>query len=181
VRPPPPVRAAADEPVTYRFEVGLSGGADLTHEAFALAGVLTTGYTAHDKGFGVVALLAATTAREDAHAPGRITWWRWPAGLGPSYRLSSSVLSADLSAGPVAAWLHLKGAGFTSNDTQEVLTWGGFATLRVSGRSLPFAPFGLLNLQIYPADATATVKGIVPQWPIPRWTLLTSLGVRFSH
>jgi hypothetical protein len=178
---PPTANVRAEEPVVYRFEAGLGLGIDFTNAAFAPAALASVGYTAQDKGFGVVALLVATTLREDAHAPGTITWWRWPAGLGPSYRLSISPLSADLSAGPVAAWLHLEGSGFTSNDTQEVLTWGGFATLRVSGRARPFAPFGLLNLQIYPADARATVKGIVPQWPIPRWSLLASIGARFSH
>jgi hypothetical protein len=81
----------------------------------------------------------------------------------------------------VAAWLHLKGVGFTTNNTQNVVTWGGFATLRVSGRSRPFAPFGLLNLQIYPADAHAFVERLQPDWPIPRWTFLGSLGGRFSH
>ena len=177
---PRPVRVRAAKPITYRFEAGLGLAADLTDEAFAPAAVATAGYTAQDKGFGVVALLAATIAREDAHAPGQILWWRWPAALGPSYRLSSSALSADLSAGPLAAWLHLKGLDFTTNITQDVLTWGGFATLRVSGRSRPFAPFGLLNLQIYPADAAAIVQGIKPQWPIPRWSLLASLGARFS-
>jgi len=165
----------------YRFEAGLALGADLTNEIFALAGMASVGYGAEDRGFGLAALLGATTLREESHPPGVIRWWRWPLAVGPTFRLSTAGVSADLSAGPVVAWLHLEGSSFDTNNTQNVFTWGGFATVRISGRSRPLSPFGLLNVQIYPADATAYVKNLDAEWPIPAWSLVGALGARFSH
>jgi hypothetical protein len=177
----PTGRLTVAPPRTHRFEAGLALGADLTNEIFAFAGIASTRYGAEERGFGLAAWAGVTPLREESHEPGLIRWWRWPLGAGPTFRLSTPAVSADLSVGPVAAWLYLEGSAFDTNSSQDVLTWGGYASVRISGRSRALAPFGLLSLQIYPEDATAYVKGLEAEWPVPRWSLVGALGVRFSH
>ena len=135
-------------------------------------GRLQTGADAGDHGSAVALELAEDPTRFMSTIQIGIT----------SIGILNGIVGEGVLAEPLAAWLHLEGSDFTkANRTQDVVTWGGFATVRVSGRSRPLAPFGLLNLQIYPADATAYVQDLEPQWPIPRWSFLASLGARFSH
>lgn len=180
-RPPAPVvppRAAPRSP--WRFDAALGGGFDLTSGTLAAAGLASIGYGAEERGLGAALVVIAGPARKEPLQPGQVRWWRWPLAIAARYRVSTASLSWDLSAGPMAAWLHLEGLDFYANDTQDGLVWGGFLSGRISGKSPGFAPFGLVSLQVYPATAKAFVKNGQSDWEISKLSFTLSVGARLS-
>jgi hypothetical protein len=184
--PSDPVRPAPPNP--WRFDWGLGAGADFSGGVLAPAALASVGYGPESFGFGLTAQIMLTTAREESLGPGQVHWRRWPLGAGVAFRVSSPGLRWDFSAGPLVAWLNLVGENFVNDYTQDAAAWGGFLSVRASGRGR-FAPFALANVQYYPVRSVATAaqqsaSGAFAQdaeWPIPPLTFLVVLGARFAH
>lgn len=172
-RPAPRGRAGS-------LDAALGAGADLTSGAVAPAAFVAVGYGAIRSGLGAHAFGFVTMPRERALGPGRIAWRRWPLGAGPSFRVGSSSAAWDFAGGPVVAWLHLDGRDFEREASVGALNWGGFFNVRVAGRAEPFAPFGLLSLQVYPGKAVAHVENLDREWRLPVFSLALAFGARWS-
>ena len=83
--PPPPT------PSTPRgWDLALGVGADLTGQKLAIAAPFSVRYGAVAHGFGGSFLAIATPLRQQPFGPGQISWWRWPFGLGPSFRVTAA-------------------------------------------------------------------------------------------
>ncbi len=193
---PPPKRPAATPapsnplppapPNPWRFDWGLGVGGDFTGDALAPAALASIGYGPERFGFGLTAQVVLTTTREEPLGVGVVRWRRWPLGAGVALRVSSPNLRWDFSAGPLVAWLNLMGQKFVTDYTRHADAWGGFLTVRASGRGR-LAPFALANVQYYPGHSVAAAvqgSGAVvddPEWPIPPLTFLVVVGARFAH
>jgi hypothetical protein len=187
VVPSDPVSRAPPNPA--RFDWGLGAGADLSGGVLAPAALASVGYGPESFGFGLAAQIMVTTTREEPLGAGWVRWRRWPLGVGLSLRASSPGLRWDFSGGPLVAWLNLVGRNFATDYTEDAAAWGGFLTVRASGRGR-FAPFALANVQYYPGHSVASVVRRsassqalveVAEWPIPPLTFLVMLGARFAH
>jgi hypothetical protein len=175
-QPPPPPTPST--PHGWDFALGV--GADLSGAKLAVAAPLSISYGAVTRGFGASFLAIATPPREQPFGPGQISWWRWPFGVGPSFRLTAANLAWELSAGPALGWLRAQGAGYDHNFTKGGTDWGGYLSLRASSRGQHWGLFGLANAQIYPADTSVSVSGVGGSWPVPRFSLGLAVGARFS-
>jgi hypothetical protein len=120
-----------------------------------------------------------TLPREQQLTPGRIHWWRWPLGIGPTLRLATPSLALAASVGAAVAWLHLEGESFDHVSTQNGAMWGGFAEAVLAGRGRPFTPFGAFIAHFYPKETNAYVTG-GQTWPLPALSLSLTVGVRFT-
>lgn len=177
--PPPAPPPAAGAP-QRRLHVLAGLGGDLTSGALAPALLLGASFGAEVSGLALSARALLTLAREEPLGPGQVSWRRWPVGIGPSLRLATGTWAFSLSAGPAAAWLVLGGDSFDRVATQNGLAWGGFGELLVSGRAYPFAPFGAVNVQLYPGNTTAYVSGLDLSWDLPPLSATVIVGVRLA-
>jgi hypothetical protein len=176
--PPPPVARAAGP-----FDVSLGVGTQLSRDGLGpLAASLNARYGAPVQGIGVTAFGILTLARTEPLAEGEVEWRRWPFGVGPEYRISTPRVSLDISAGPALGWLRFEGHGFDRTDSQAGVTWGGFANMRLSLRTRPFAPFVLAHMQIFPFESTAWVKDPQqqPELTLPPEAFVLSVGLLFA-
>jgi hypothetical protein len=155
-------------------------GGDLTRGALSPALLVGASYGAELTGFALSARGLLTLPRDQPLEPGQVSWRRWPLGIGPTVRLASSSVAFAFSAGPAAAWLHLRGDSFDHVSEQDGLVWGGFGEVLVSGRAHPFTPFGALNLQFYPGNTTAYVGGLDLQWDLPPLSAMLVVGARLA-
>lgn len=176
--PAPPPRAASAAQRRLHVVAGLGG--DLTDGALSPALLLGASFGAEVSGLALSARALLTLPREEPLGPGQVSWRRWPLGIGPSLRLASGTWAFSLSAGPAAAWLGLGGDSFDRVVDQNGLVWGGFGELLVSGRAYPFAPFGALNVQLYPGNTTAYVSGLDLSWDLPPLSATLIVGARLA-
>lgn len=161
------------------LQLGIVAGGDLTSSQLAAAGGALIDFGFVERGFGLVAMALVTTVRSDSLGPGSVEWRRWPLALGPRYRFGVKSLALDLSAGPVAGWLHLAGVGFDANAEQSGVSWGAFASTRLS-LSRGAGPFAVLSGQVFPGESTAFVAGLAPEWPLPTLTVALLLGFQIA-
>ena len=175
---PPPPRAPTPRP----WQVGLALGADLSGESFAAAGYILGSYVPGHQGWGVSAFVGASWFREATLGPGFVDWWRWPLGIGPSWRLVTGSVAWDASAGPALGWLHFSASNFDHTSSQDGFEPGCFLTLRASSRGPRVGVFGLANAQLFPGDFAASASGDDGPWfaPVPKFSLGLALGVWLS-
>ena len=173
---PPPPRAPTPRP----WEGGLALGADVSGGTLAAAGYLLGSYAPAPQGLGLSAFMGASWFREEPLGPGVVDWWRWPLGIGPSWRVTTGGVAWDASAGPALAWLHFAASHFDRTSGQEGFQLGGFLNLRVSSRGRRAGVFGLATAQLYPGDFAAYAKGVDGRVPIPKFTAGLALGAWLS-
>jgi hypothetical protein len=179
--PRPPVASPSPRPPPPRpWQVGLALGADVARGTFAAAGYLSGSYSPAPQGFGVSAFVGASSFREEPLGPdpGSVHWWRWPLGIGPSWRVATGPMAWEASAGPALGWLHFEGSNFDRTSGQNGLALGGFLNLRVSSRGRRAGVFGMVNTQLYPGDFAAQANGVGGPWfaPVPKFSLGLALG-----
>jgi hypothetical protein len=180
----PPPRAPTPRP----WEAGLALGADISGGTFAAAGYLLASYAPAPQGLGLSVFAGASWFREEPLGPdpGSVDWWRWPLGIGPSWRAVSGRVAWDASAGPALGWLHFVGSNFDHTSGQDGLELGGFLSLRASSRGRRAGVFGLANAQLYPGDfaaqANGPANGLEGPWlaPVPKFSLGLALGAWLS-
>ena len=180
----PQPRHVSRAPPTHRgrLELGLGLGTELSGDNFAAAGYAVAGYWPALQGWGASAFVDAAWPRQEPLGPGLVTWRRWPAGLGPSWRVVTGSLAWDVSAGPVVGWLHFAGSKFDHSSGQNGVAWGGFLNLRVANRRGQAGLFGLVSGQFFPANAAAHASGADTDWlaPVPHFSLGLALGAWLS-
>jgi len=177
--PPLPLPPPPRQPPEHQLHLTLGVGGDLA-SGIAPAVFLGGSYGAELSGFAVSARAMLTLSRSQELGPGKISWRRWPLGVGPTLRLATPNVAMAFSAGPAVAWLQLGGDSFDSVRDQNVAAWGGFAEALVSGRGHPFTPFGALDLQFYPGNTTAYVSGVDLRWPVPSVSVSVVVGARLA-
>jgi hypothetical protein len=158
----------------------LALGADLSGETFAPAGYVVGSYRPAAEGLGLSAFMGASWFREEPLGPGSVDWWRWPLGIGPSWRVVTGSVAWDASAGPALGWLHFSASNFDRTSSQEGFEPGGFLSLRVSSRGRRAGVFGLANAQVYPGDFGAWAKGVDGFAPVPKFSLGLAFGAWLS-
>jgi len=176
--PPPPAASPAPRaPPSRPWQLGLGLGADISESGPAAAGYLVGSYAPVTQGWGVTGFVGATSFREQQLGPGYVDWWRWPLGVGPSFRVTTGSVAWDASAGPVLGWLHFTGSNFDHTSGQDGLAWGGFLNLRASSRGRA-GMFGLVSAQLYPGDFAAQATGLDGPWlaPVPKLSVGLALG-----
>lgn len=183
--PAPPPRAATPPPhppAPRPWQVGLALGADValgpdvSGERFAAAGYLLGNYVLDRHGFGVSAFVSASWFRQMPLGPGRVDWWRWPFGIGPSWRITTPSVAWDASAGPALGWLHFAGSQFDRPSSDNGVELGGFLNLRISSQGRRAGVFGLANAQLYPGDFAASAEGRRWLAPLPKFSLGLAVG-----
>lgn len=180
--PPSPQPQAASPalraPTPRPWQLGLGLGADMSDRGPAAAGYLVAGYAPVTQGWGLTAFVGASWSREERLGPGSVDWWRWPVGLGPSFRVTTGDLAWDASAGPALGWLHFAGSNFDHTSGENGITWGGFLNLRVSSRGRRAGVFGLASAQVYPGDFAAQASGMGGPWlaPVPMLSVGLAVG-----
>ena len=184
--PVPRTQPAPDAPpaARARVELGLGLGTELqlSGSHFVVAGYAVAGYWPASQGLGASAFVGAAWARREQLGPGLVTWRRWPAGLGLSWRVATGRLAWDASAGPVVGWLHFAGSNFDHASAQDGLAWGGFFNLRAATQGRRAGIFGLAGAQFFPAVSGAHASTTGTEWfaPVPRFGLELALGAWLS-
>jgi hypothetical protein len=160
----------------------LALGADFSGGRFGPAGYLLASYAPISQGFGLSTFVGASWFREEKLGPGLVDWWRWPLGIGPSWRVVTDRVAWDASAGPALGWLHFSASNFDRTSSQEGFEPGGFLALRVSSRGRQAGVFGLANAQLYPGEFGASASGAAGPWfaPVSKFSLGLALGAWLS-
>lgn len=175
--PPPLPRPVAPE---HHLHLALGVGGDVSNGLLSPALLLGVSYGAEQTGFALTARGLLTMSRDQPLGPGKVSWRRWPVGVGPTLRLATQHVDFAFSAGPALAWLRVGGDSFDRVATQSGFVGGGFGELLASGRARPLTVFGALNVQFYPATTTARVSGLDLQWDLPALSSTLVVGARFS-
>ena len=124
--------------------------------------------------------LGATIAgsQEVPLGEGVLRFSRWPAMTGPTFRMASDSLRADLTAGAAVGLLALEGDGFAEDNEARDLTYGPFAAVRVSGRSQTLEPFLGVTALFWAKRATAYIESPArTELELPRVELWLLAGV----
>jgi hypothetical protein len=179
-KPPPPKPAAPPAVARNAWELALGIGSDLSAGQPTLAGYLGGRYGARADGFGLTAIVVPTLSRREPLDSGAAVWRRWPFGVGPDLRLTTGGAAWDVNAGPALAWLHLTSTGLPRTSPKNGVTWGGFLNLRVASRGRPWGVFGLLNLQVYPAQTSVYATNVAQRYALPSFGLGLAVGVILS-
>jgi hypothetical protein len=174
--PPPPEPAPPPPPEAQKplakaaprresgFDASLGVGVQFAGgDVGAAAASFAVRYGAPVMGFGATAFGVLTLPQTDSLGEGQVDWRRWPFGLGPEFRVSTSRVNVDISAGPLLGWLRLEGFGFDHTNTDSGVSWGAFTNMRIALRSRPVAPFILGSMQIYPSESKAYVQNLQGQ------------------
>jgi len=171
--PPPP-----SPPPSRRLELALAVGTDVSERGLAFAGFLVADYLPRARGLGVSALVAGIWPQRDQLGAGFVEWWRWPAGLGPTLRVSSRSVRWDVTAGPSVGWLHLDGSSFDRTSSHDGVEWGAFLDVRAASRGKRGGVLALIDARIFPAGSSASASGDGGPWffPVPSFSVGLALG-----
>lgn len=180
ITPPaePPRTSAA---VARGWQLAAGIGPDLAGRSLELSFPVLARFGASASGFGATALGVLALPRRRPLGPGQVSWWRWPLGVGPSFRWVSSKLAFDAGAGGALAWFHTAGESFDHPSSHDGTTGGGYAFVGLSSRARAWNFFAIADAHYFPAATYVAVGGAVEAaWRVPRLNLGLALGVAFS-
>jgi hypothetical protein len=176
-----PVRAAPR--TSYRLELEAALGIDIAGSSVTLALPVGIGYQPARTGLGIQGFFDASFSHQLELAPGQVVWRRWPIGLGPSYRFSTSSVVWDVGAGGVVGWLHATGKNFDHTLVKDGATAGGYLAAQVGSRMAKTQSWGLYGTviaQVFPGPIDFSVDGIEGQVRLPLFSVGVGLGARFA-
>lgn len=145
------------------FKLGSSAalGASVTSAGAAPVAAFGVSILRTAPSFGWWLGLTIAGARETPLGAGVVRFSRWPVMTGPFLRLSGERIRADVSAGAAVGLLTVEGQGFTRDSRAQDVTYGPFASLRVSGSGQRLEPFLGVATLFWAKQATAYVQSPV--------------------
>jgi hypothetical protein len=175
--------AAAPRSATY--DVAVSGLGSLAGGQ-AASGLLVEGTWAPPRSsLGLRAAVGAATTRSTsvAAAAGTVGYWRSSLAVGPRYRLSGSVVRADLHAALLAGWLSMEANGLAVNRSDSVGQLGAEAGIRIGPTWDGFVPWVGLGAQYWPGHEhmVVAIDGRQEQHDVPSFDVRLTVGVSLGH
>ena len=173
-----PTPVSADENHRFELQLGAGVGAALVGGT-AASGRLEIGLGSLQSHWQGRIGFAGQTARQDALAPGQVSWQHSMATVSLVWRTLNPLWLVSADIGPLLGFATLSGQGFAVNQQQSSFEYGLEAGLRAGRRWRRFTLWVDLRGEAWRQQQRAVVTGAAPLTLEP-WDLAATLGLSVS-